>query len=432
MYNGTDDAWTKGILYLNNSTVSYGVYNASGGNWIYGDANYDASSNTWTYYFVELDDDTLVYTVFNADDFVGRFGDVTYSNSTDICYANISYNIPEEDWYYDTINVDGQEIRYGHFNETYFTQYFGDVHYDDENITWVYVRQSIDPETGDPVELYTYYNITTGYWVIDSSVYAPERKTVTQRISLTIDNDTANNRTNIALFIKDFDKSDTGSINRNYGSTFYFYKKNTENQNSSGRTLKNRSLSLNSFVTLRNILNDTTHNIKNINIKLKKYMSKKNMDFTGPNTTKNKNKTSRFFYQKETKDSKLKELLESFQKKEDKTLKLVKKDEGINSQNIWIKRTTANLLSFGNSFMNLNDNQFYLERKRIMEDYPKIEKEANICGDEFIVKDEENNLIKQQKIKMEQNSRKMNDLNNVNNLIFNKLKEKIKEIKEKK
>ena len=82
--------------------------------------------------------------------------------------------------------------------------------------------------------------------------------------------------------------------------------------------------------------------------------------------------------------------------------------------------------------MNLNDNQFYLERKRIMEDYPKIEKEANISGDEFIVKDEENNLIKQQKIKMEQNSRKMNDLNNVNNLIFNKLKEKIKEIKEKK
>ena len=229
-----------------------------------------------------------------------------------------------------------------------------------------------------------------------------------------------------------FDKSDSGSINRNYGSTFYFYKKNTENQNSSGRTLKNRSLSLNSFVTLRNILNDTTHNIKNINIKLKKYMSKKNMDFTGPNTTKNKNKTSRFFYQKETKDSKLKELLESFQKKEDKTLKLVKKDEGINSQNIWIKRTTANLLSFGKSFMNLNDNQFYLERKRIMEDYPKIEKEANISGDEFIVKDEENNLIKQQKIKMEQNSRKMNDLNNVNNLIFNKLKEKIKEIKQKK
>ena len=227
-----------------------------------------------------------------------------------------------------------------------------------------------------------------------------------------------------------FDKSDTGSINRNYGSTFYFYKKNTENQNSSRKTLKNRSLSLNSFITLRNILNDTTHNIKNINIKLKKYMQKKSMDLTGPNSTKNK--TSRFFHLKQTKDSKLKELLDSFQKKEDKTLKMVKKDEGINSQNIWIKRTTANLLSFGKSFMNLNDNQFYLERKRIMEDYPKIEKEANINEEERYVKEEENTLLKQQKIKMEQNSRKMNDLNNVNNLIFNKLKEKIKEIKQKK
>ena len=212
-YDPAIGAFTNGTLYLNNNTLSYGVYNVSGGNWIYGNANYNSSSNTWTYYFLELDDDTIVYTVFDEDEFRNRFGNVVMENSTDVCYANVSYNIPSETWYYETITVDGQEIKYGVFNETFFTKYFGeDYYFDDENNTWVYTRPGIDPETGEPTTLYTWYYLDTGYWVIDYEVFSPERKTLTQKVSLSINPDSATNRTNIALFIKDFDKNDTGII----------------------------------------------------------------------------------------------------------------------------------------------------------------------------------------------------------------------------
>lgn len=157
-----------------------------------------------------------------------------------------------------------------------------------------------------------------------------------------------------------------------------------------------------------------------------------NLGELSPNSTKNKNKTTRYFHLKKTKDTKLRELLESFQKKEENTLKLIKKDEGVGSQNIWIKKSTANLISFGKAFLNLDDNQFYQERKRIMEDYPKIEKEANLSGEEYVAKEEDINKLKEQKIQMDKNSKKMNDLNNINNYIYKKLKAKIKAIKIKK
>ena len=211
-YDEAIGAYTNGTLYLNNSTLTYGVYNRSGGNWVYGDANYDSESNTWKYYFLELDDDTIVYTSFDADYFRERFGDVLKENSTDICYENISYNIPEETWYYETITVDGVELRYGVFNETHFRTYFGDYYYDAENNTWRFTKPGIDPETQEPIIVYTWYYVDTGYWVIDYEVFAPERKTLTQKVSLDISPDSANNRTNIALFIKDFDKNDTGVI----------------------------------------------------------------------------------------------------------------------------------------------------------------------------------------------------------------------------
>ena len=229
-----------------------------------------------------------------------------------------------------------------------------------------------------------------------------------------------------------FNRSDSNSINRNYGSTFYFYKKNTERQNNSMKNIKNGSISLNAFITLRKILNDTSHNINKIDIKLKKYIKLNNLGELSPNSTKNKNKTTRYFHLKKTKDTKLRELLESFQKKEENTLKLIKKDEGVGSQNIWIKKSTANLISFGKAFLNLDDNQFYQERKRIMEDYPKIEKEANLSGEEYVAKEEDINKLKEQKIQMDKNSKIMNDLNNINNYIYKKLKAKIKAIKIKK
>ena len=126
----------------------------------------------------------------------------------------------------------------------------------------------------------------------------------------------------------------------------------------------------------------------------------------------------------------MKELLDSFKKKEENAVKLIKKDEGVNSQNIWIKKSTANLITFGKAFLNLDDNQFYQERKRILDDYPKLVKEANI--EEADIKQEENKFLNETKLKMDKNSRKMNDLNNMNNFIYQKIKKKLKEMKEQK
>ena len=56
-------------------------------------------------------------------------------------------------------------------------------------------------------------------------------------------------------------------------------------------------------------------------------------------------------------------------------LKEVKKDIG---QYIWIKRSTANLISFGNSFRLMADDIFYKEHKRIIGKYPNLERDAKI------------------------------------------------------
>ena len=231
------------------------------------------------------------------------------------------------------------------------------------------------------------------------------------------------------------DKSDSNTINRNYGNTFYFYKKNIESQIQNAKRLKNRSISLNDFLTLRDILNDTSNNVSDINQKLKLYIKKNNIKSLSSNTTKNSNKTNRLYNFMKDEDDKIRTTLESLQNKKDKNnekfLKLIKKDEGINSQNIWIKRTTANLISFGKSFINLDDNHFYQERKRIMEDYPKFEKEANVNSEEREINNN-NDELKQYIIKMDKNSRKMNDLNNMTISILHKLKNKLKEMKKNK
>ena len=63
------------------------------------------------------------------------------------------------------------------------------------------------------------------------------------------------------------------------------------------------------------------------------------------------------------------------------TYKEVKLDNIINNkigQRIWIKKSTANIVSYGKSFQLLSDDIFYKERKRIIGIYPKIEKEAEI------------------------------------------------------
>ena len=61
--------------------------------------------------------------------------------------------------------------------------------------------------------------------------------------------------------------------------------------------------------------------------------------------------------------------------------KEIKMDNTINQslgQRIWIKKTTANMVSYGKSCEKLSDDIFYKERKRIIAIYPKIEEEAKM------------------------------------------------------
>ena len=61
--------------------------------------------------------------------------------------------------------------------------------------------------------------------------------------------------------------------------------------------------------------------------------------------------------------------------------KEIKLDNVINQslgQRIWIKKSTANIVSYGKSCQKISDDIFYKERKRIIAIYPKIEEEAKI------------------------------------------------------
>ena len=61
--------------------------------------------------------------------------------------------------------------------------------------------------------------------------------------------------------------------------------------------------------------------------------------------------------------------------------KEIKLDNVINQslgQRIWIKKSTANIVSYGKSCQQISDDIFYKERKRIIAIYPKIEEEAKI------------------------------------------------------
>ena len=90
-------------------------------------------------------------------------------------------------------------------------------------------------------------------------------------------------------------------------------------------------------------------------------------------------------------------------------LKEVKMNEGKDKHNIWIKKSTANLVSFGNSFQLMSDELFYKDHKRIISKYPDIEREANILVPEKKVR-EDNKIIE----KIENNERKIRDIINEN------------------
>ena len=101
-------------------------------------------------------------------------------------------------------------------------------------------------------------------------------------------------------------------------------------------------------------------------------------------------------------------LLDPLEKITGGTYKEVKIDNIINNevgQRIWIKKSTANIVSYGKSFQLISDDIFYKERKRIIGIYPKIERDAEILIPFKKVK-KNNFLLK----RLKDNVQKLNDV----------------------
>ena len=135
-------------------------------------------------------------------------------------------------------------------------------------------------------------------------------------------------------------------------------------------------------------------------INMKKYFLKHN------NSAANINKTfKKYLLLKNSEDDPedLKKILDPLDREIRSDLKEVQRYDGKEKQNIWMKRSTANLVSFGHSFLIMADESFYKEHKRIIGKYPNLEKEAKLLVLENKSKGDDK-LIN----KMEQNERKIN------------------------
>ena len=159
------------------------------------------------------------------------------------------------------------------------------------------------------------------------------------------------------------------------------FSKNHDEENSSERTLFTRVLSSKKIKnsTYRNIarisslLNDTSKKYIMLNMKLKNYSQE--------NSIKNIKKSlyDKSLQQSKSMDIKKINFKTIFNEKDniiDKPLKQIK--DVRKNRMIWIKKSTANLLTFGKVSQLMKDEQFYKERKRIIGNYLKYEKEADL------------------------------------------------------
>lgn len=124
-------------------------------------------------------------------------------------------------------------------------------------------------------------------------------------------------------------------------------------------------------------------NIENIDKNLKNKIKKRTIEKKGRNKVRfNYNKSSddinrifKKYLKKKGHKMKFKKILDPITDGFKENLKELKIEKG---HYVWIKRSTANLISFGNSFKLMADDIFYKEHKQIIEKYPNLEKEAKI------------------------------------------------------
>lgn len=148
------------------------------------------------------------------------------------------------------------------------------------------------------------------------------------------------------------------------------------------KILNNKNMKNNSFKKIRkitSILNDSSkkyniinHSLKNYShqnsfIKIKKQILNKSLKQSKSQDDINNQKPLNFRRVLDNSDNLLGRPLKQIRIKEDKKNKIV-----------WVKKSTANLLSFGQISQSMNDELFYLERKRMINNYIDFEKEADL------------------------------------------------------
>ena len=169
--------------------------------------------------------------------------------------------------------------------------------------------------------------------------------------------------------------------------------------------------------------NKTKENItkKYDNSYIAKLIHKKSKRFGNNKSSKNIKKIFRKYIEKKNKNddsSKFKYILDPLRTGFKSDLKEVQKLEGKDRQNIWIKKSTANIISYGNSFQIMADEDFYKDHKRIIGVYPNIEREANILVFENKARDERITD------KLEYNERKIRYIVNDSDELLKKIKSK--------
>ena len=203
---------------------------------------------------------------------------------------------------------------------------------------------------------------------------------------------------NISSLNSDSSKMNNLSVKQYYSNNTYRKNDSTNNELSTMRNILSKNQEMESsekhlfqkVLSNKRVKNNTYRNISRLSSLLndtsKKYiiLNMKLKDYTKENSFKNIKKN---ILDKSLKQSKSQENMDLkkinfkkiFDKKDsvlDKPMVQIK-DEKKNRM-IWIKKSTANLLSFGKVSNSMKDEQFYKERKRIIESYLNYEKAADL------------------------------------------------------
>ena len=202
----------------------------------------------------------------------------------------------------------------------------------------------------------------------------------------------------------------------------------------------NLSLQRSTFETLRENKENIKKEKKNVNdkdeknfqnlrrIQLFRNILEKNLKKKEKTSTEIINETfSKLLNKKEDDKIQFKKILDPLSKAFKSHLKEIQKFEGKDKHSLWIKKSTANLVSFGNSFQIMEDETFYKDHKRIISKYPDIERQADIIIQENKVR-LDNTIIN----KIEENERKIRNIIHDNDNLLNHIKEKYLEAKNKK